>query len=216
MTSNEKPNAAKNGNIIIEEAHLVDFDPSVLILREATTSEKIACWRANSASWAGILTPEDYIGRETVNGSGELTRDGRIKYWVFTKPASRVLADTTSPHEAGSTENGVKSDIIYSALETLKKDIAVKTREDGFSIESIWAIASVFTPLHFRRKKIASWMMRRLAEWLDKTEQCKLSILFSDVGVSSARRSQVYPTLQNHYSSAFRAIQDAKLHAEMS
>ena len=203
MASNEKPSAVENGNTIIEQAHLVDFDPSVLILREATTSEKIACWRANSASWAGILTPEDYIGRETVNGSGELTRDGGIKYWVFTKPASRVSADTTNPHEASNTGNSEKSDVIYSALETLKKDVAVKTRDGGFSIESIWAIASVFTPLPFRRKKIASWMMRRLAEWLDKTGECKLSILFSDVGVSSARRSQVYTTLQSHYSSPF-------------
>lgn len=186
MALNNTASALKDSNSTIDQAPVANFDPSTFILREATTSEKISCWRTNSASWAGKLTTDEYIVRETVNGSAELTRDGGIRYWVFTEPALPTSADTIPPNKAtGSAKDG-KQDGIYAAVETLKKEVALKTRDGGFSLESSWAIASVFTPLQHRRKKVASWMMRRLAEWLDSTEACRFSILFSDVGVSPA------------------------------
>jgi hypothetical protein len=163
-----------------KEALLFNLDPSTFILREATPAEKISCWRANSISWADKLTVEDYIGRESVNGSGELTRDGGIRYWVFTSPSP-----PSSNTSVGATDG--KHEVIYAAAETLKKAVAVKT-SDGFSIESSWAVASVFTPLQYRGNKVAAWMMRRLGEWVDSEEaRCRFSVLFSDVGVSIGR-----------------------------
>src|SRR2546423_6961050 len=128
------------------------LDPSTFVLREATCAEKLACWRANSASWAGKLTTDDYVGRETVNGGGDLTR-GRIRYWVFTAP----------PAATGSTDEQE----IYAAVESLKKPVALKTSDGECRLEWGYGVASVFTPLKYRGKKIAAWMMRRLGEWFD-------------------------------------------------
>ncbi|KAH0534034.1 hypothetical protein FGG08_007359, partial [Glutinoglossum americanum] len=143
-------------------------DPSTLVLREATPAEKLACWRTNSASWAGKLTPEDYAAREAVNGDQDLTRNGEIRYWVFTAPC-----------DAGS----MSEPEIYAAVESLRKPVVVKTNNGGLSIEWGYGIASVFTPPSHRGKKIATWMMRRLGEWLDSEEAgCRFSVLYSDVG----------------------------------
>jgi GNAT superfamily N-acetyltransferase len=145
------------------------LDPSTLILREVTPAEKIACWRANSASWAGRLTIDDYVGRETVNGSGELLRDGGIRYWGFTAPR---------------TDGSTSDQEICAAVESLRKPVAVKTSDGGFSIEWSYAVASVFTPPKYRGKRIAAWMMRRLGEWFDSEEaSCRFSVLYSDIGV---------------------------------
>src|SRR5438046_9122286 len=95
------------------------LDPSRFILRQATPAERLGCWRANSVAWAGKLTPDDYVQRETVNGSQELTRDGGIRYWVFTAP----------PPATGDDDDDV---VVYAAVETLKKPVAVKTRDGGF------------------------------------------------------------------------------------
>lgn len=160
------------------------------ILREATLTEKISCWRSNSASWAGKLTVDEYIGRESVNGGGELTCNGGIRYWVFTAPPlsnASATASTIGAAVTAVTESATdgKDEVIYAAVETLKKVVAVKTRDGGFGIESSWAIASVFTPSQYRGRKIAARMMRQLGEWLDSNEAgCRVSVLFSDVGVS--------------------------------
>lgn len=145
------------------------LDPSTLILRKATPDEKLACWRANGASWAGKLTLDDYVSRETVNGSGDLGRDGGIRYWAFTAPA---------------TDGGMGGQEIYGAVESIRKPVVVKTSDGGFSLEWSYGAASVFVPTRYRGKKIAAWMMRRLGEWFDSEEAgCRFSVLYSDVGV---------------------------------
>jgi GNAT superfamily N-acetyltransferase len=146
-----------------------DLNPSTFILREVTVAEKVACWRTNSTSWAGKLTIDDYIGRESVNGSGDLSRDGGIRYWGFT---------------ALPTDGGNGDQEIYAAVESIRKPVVVKTSDSGFSLEWSYAAASVFTPAKYRGKKIAAWMMRRLGEWFDSEEaNCRFSVLYSDVGV---------------------------------
>jgi hypothetical protein len=105
----------------------------------------------------------------------ELTRNGGSRYWVFASPP-------TAP--------GTDEDRIYASVETLKKPVALKTRDGGFSIEWSHGIAIVFTPPEYRGKKIAAWMMRRLGEWLDTEEaDCKFSVLHSDINVCHYERS---------------------------
>ena len=142
-------------------------DPAVdqgsLVFREATLQEKHLCWTRNSASWASPLTNlEDYIGRETCNGSQELTRDGQIRYWVLVDP----------------TEHGH----IYVAVETLQKQVLVKTRHEGCHEEIGYGIRSVFTDPNARRRGLATVAMRRLADWLDREGGARFSALYSDLG----------------------------------
>ena len=55
-------------------------------------------------------------------------------------------------------------------LSSLKKPVALKTRDGGFRLEWSYGVATVFTPLKYRGKKIAAWMMRRFGEWFDSEE----------------------------------------------
>lgn len=112
------------------------------------------------------------MAREKVNGSQELTRDGGIRYWVFTGPGPKV-----------DGKDG--PEIIYASVESIRKPVAVKTRDGDLKVEWSYGIASVFTPPQYRGQKIAKWMMKRLGEWFDSPEaDCRFSVLYSDVGVS--------------------------------
>lgn len=146
------------------------LDPSsTFILREATPLEKHSCWLANSSSWAGKLTPEEHAAREELCGSQDLTRDSQMRYWVFAAPG-----DSSSDGE----------DIIYAAVETLRKPVVVKTSDGEVVEEYSYGVASLFTPSRFRGRRVAAWMMCRLAEWLDSEDAgCRFSVLYSDVGV---------------------------------
>jgi len=148
--------------------------PSTLTLREATPAEKVLCWRTNAASWAGRLTVDDYVLRETINGSGLLTDNGGIKYWVFVE--SRITS--SQDVEVGGEE------VIYASVESLRKEIVVRDGE-GVRRERCWAVASVFTPEKWRRRGIAAEMMRKLGEWFDGEGggEGRISVLYSDVGV---------------------------------
>ncbi|KAI9786686.1 MAG: hypothetical protein M1839_006237 [Geoglossum umbratile] len=145
---------------------MATLNPSTFTLRLATPAEKLACWRTNSVSWAGKLSPSDYVLRETALGNCTLTRDGGVQYWVFVGPGSESVED-----------------VIYAAVESIRKPVVVKTREGGFSEEWSYGIASVFTPEQWRRRGFARWMMRRLGERFDGEEAgYRFSVLYSDVG----------------------------------
>ncbi|KPM42898.1 hypothetical protein AK830_g3633 [Neonectria ditissima] len=99
------------------------FDPDALVLREATDEEKIQSWRNNSVAWKGKLSVSDYIGQQACNGDQDLTRSGRIRYWIYTD----------------GTE-------IYTSAETLQKPVAVRSADGQVSTEWSYGVAGVFTP----------------------------------------------------------------------
>ncbi|KAK7414064.1 hypothetical protein QQX98_007096 [Neonectria punicea] len=137
-----------------------DFDPDTLILREATEVEKIQSWRNNSVAWKGKLSVSDYIGQQACNGDQDLTRNGRIRYWIYTD----------------GTE-------VYTSAETLQKAVVVRAADDQVRTEWSYGVAGVFTRVRFRRRGCASSMMRKLAAWLDSDEApCQFTVLWSAVG----------------------------------
>ncbi|KAH0551363.1 hypothetical protein GP486_007424, partial [Trichoglossum hirsutum] len=166
-------------------------DLSTLTLREATPAEKVLCWRINAASWAGRLTVDDYVLRETINGSGLLTGNGGIKYWVSV--GSHITGGQDG--ESGGGE------VIYASVESLWKEIVVRDGE-GVRREGCWAIASVFTPEKWRRRGIAAQMMRKLAEWFDG--EGGGGEYYSPLGWSS------FPSLETHLPPGSSHSTDAK------
>ncbi|KAF7552642.1 hypothetical protein G7Z17_g4167 [Cylindrodendrum hubeiense] len=137
------------------------FDPDSLCLREATEEEKVQSWRNNSAAWKGKLTIEEYVGQQAINGNQELTRNGRIRYWIYTDGAT-----------------------IYTSAETLQKPVVVRSTDGKATTEWSYGVAGVFTPVEFRRHGCASSMMRKLALWLDSDEApCQFTVLWSAVEV---------------------------------
>jgi len=146
-----------------------DFDPSTLVLREATEEERIACWKANGTSWAKKLSLEDYLTFSQLNSRSALARDGGARYWVFTGP--------------GNAEDGEKEQI-YASLETLRKPIVIKTADGKVSTEWGHGVAGVWTMVPFRGKKIGTWLMRKTRDWLDSEDaKARVSALFSGIGV---------------------------------
>jgi hypothetical protein len=137
------------------------FDPTTLTFREATTEEKIKCWQTNSQSWAGKLSKEDYVQRESINGSGTLGSGGGIRYWVFVNEENEI----------------------YASVETLRKRVAIQNSDGVMSLENTYGIASVYTVPEHRGKKVAACMMQRLAAWLDGEAGVRFSVLYSDIGV---------------------------------
>ncbi|KAH7133734.1 hypothetical protein EDB81DRAFT_805042 [Dactylonectria macrodidyma] len=136
------------------------FDPSKLFLQEATEEEKLQSWRNNSAAWKGKLTVEEYIGQQAINGNQELTRNGRIRYWIYTD---------------GTT--------IYTSAETLQKPVVIRSADGKITTEWSYGVAGVFTPVEFRKHGCASEMMRKLAIWFDSDAvPCQFTVLWSAVG----------------------------------
>jgi GNAT superfamily N-acetyltransferase len=150
--------------------HTLNF--SAFDFQEATFEERYQCWRANSDSWAGKLSKEDYVAREALNGNQSLTRNRAQRYWVFKGPKYQGPEGETS---------------IYSSVETFRKEVVSKFANGTFKKYIAYGIASVFTIPEHRGKGVASAMMERLAQWLDSDEaECDFSVLYSDIGVSTA------------------------------
>ncbi|KAF5019483.1 hypothetical protein F66182_8490 [Fusarium sp. NRRL 66182] len=162
-TQSETTNPTDSGRASTYAMDLPEnFDPDSLILREATEQEKLQSWRNNSAAWKGKLTVEQYVKQQIINGQQALTRNGRIRYWVYT--------------------DGRR---LYTSAETLQKR-AVVCQPAGEQRETwTFGVAGVFTPAEFRRRGCASSMMKKLKTWLDSEKDCEFTVLWSAVGVSS-------------------------------
>ena len=123
---------------------------------------------------------EDYIARETRNGKSGLAENGGMKYFGFFRPSG---GEGKGGGEV--VENGGSGEEIFAYVEGQRKQVLVKERDGEVKEEWIWALASVFTPERYRGRKMGTWMMKRLGEWLDEQEgENRFSVLFSDVGVS--------------------------------
>ncbi|KAI9887892.1 MAG: hypothetical protein M1823_000280 [Watsoniomyces obsoletus] len=147
-----------------------------LTFRRATVGEKLITWTRNFTSWAGPLSRiEDYLVRETINGTQDVTKDGRITYWVLT---SRAIPPG---HEDDDGEE-VDPDEIFAAVETLERPALVKTKDGHVREDKAFGIASVFTHPRCRKQGIATILLKHLASWLDNQTDVPFTALYSDVG----------------------------------
>ena len=144
--------------------------PSSLYLRPASPAEKLLCWTRSHSTWAGPLSVPEYLVRETINGSQDITRDGRITYWVLS-----TLESTPSAGEEVDDE-------IVAACETLKRPVFLRTGQGAFEERNSYGIASVFTNTRYRGQGAATVLMQRLAHWLDHEGDAPFSALYSDIG----------------------------------
>lgn len=142
-----------------------------LFFRPATVGEKIITWTRNFTSWAGPLTLiEEYLARETINGTQDVTKDGRIVYWVLTSRALPPARGEEDPDE------------IFAAVETLERPVLIKTKDGNIREDRSYCIASIFTHPRCRKQGVATILLKRLAEWLDTEGDCPFTALFSDMG----------------------------------
>ena len=145
-----------------------------LTLVHPTEEEKLQTWKLNGKSWAGRLSMETYIKRETFLANQAFTRDGGITYWI--------LVDSTK---------SMKERAILASCESLRKRALVaRAEKDGAGeVEEVVShgIGSVFCNPEYRGRGYARRMVEELARTLDTWQQpdgkrTDFTVLYSDIG----------------------------------
>lgn len=143
-----------------ELKRLQSIKPSEIIFTKATPKQQTLAWELNGVSWAKPMSIENYITREAHLSSQDLTKDGKCTYWVL------VLKD-----DPGS---------IIASCESTRKTLYIREPGQELRVGNSYAIASVYTNPDYRRLGMASLMLKRLQEEMDKDSDA--SALYSDIG----------------------------------
>ncbi|KIY01179.1 uncharacterized protein Z520_02731 [Fonsecaea multimorphosa CBS 102226] len=141
-------------------------------LVSATPLEYVQTAYLNAEEWQGPLTMEQYLDREVVLQSVDLTRDGRITGWILT-------SDSIPPNPDGSRPILACCESLLVEGYVAKDGEVKKTQAHG--------IASVYTRPEYRGKGYAGRMMaelgKRLESWQTSTGAPNpFSVLYSDIG----------------------------------
>ncbi|EXJ84700.1 hypothetical protein A1O3_05370 [Capronia epimyces CBS 606.96] len=148
-----------------------------LKLVPATPAENIQTAYLNQPEWGGPLTLEQYLEREAILKSTDLSREGRLVGWILT-------SDSLPTNDDGTRH-------IFASCETFT--IHGYVAQYGI-IERVQAhaIASVYTRPEYRGKGYAGRLMAELGERLETWRQSSLqkanrianpfSVLWSDIG----------------------------------
>lgn len=138
-----------------------DISLADVVFAEATPRQRILAWELNGVSWAGPMSLETYVGRETALSETPLSVNGGTKYLVL--------------HLKNDPE------AIVSACEVTTKEVLVADA-DGSRIAGGYSIASVFTAPQYRGHGLASHLLKQVQELVDQTAEC--GALYSDIGRS--------------------------------
>ncbi|KAL1838547.1 hypothetical protein VTJ49DRAFT_2545 [Mycothermus thermophilus] len=136
-----------------------------VVFTEATPHQRILSWTLNGASWAGNMTLDQHIGRETALSEAALSANGGTTYFIL--------------HPRDDPET------IVSACEVTRKRACVLSGEDGGNQPrevTAYGIASVFTNPRFRGRGMASHMLRKVQEFVDNELKAEFGALYSDIG----------------------------------
>jgi len=138
------------------------INPSLVTFTIATPHQRILSWRLNGASWASPLTLDQYVGREQTLSETELSANGGTLYYIL--------------HHRDDPE------LIISACEVTSKRLVIAgPGTNGSKVGNGYAIASVFTNPRFRNQGMASYLLKRVQEEVDKRgDEC--GVLYSDIG----------------------------------
>ncbi|KAG9768700.1 hypothetical protein KCU88_g7120, partial [Aureobasidium melanogenum] len=162
-----------------------------LVLVPATPTEGVQADLLNNEEWKGPLTLEQYLRREAILQSVDLTKDGRITGWILTSTSLPANEDGTRP--------------IFASCETYPKHGYVA--KDG-KVDKVQAhgIGSVFTRPEYRGKGYAGRMMADLGKRLETWQQVDgqinpFSVLYSDIGRNFYAKHgwKAYPSTHIHF-----------------
>ncbi|KAI9730343.1 MAG: hypothetical protein M1834_005853 [Cirrosporium novae-zelandiae] len=135
-----------------------------LALVPATPQEIIECAKLNFSAWAGPLSLESYLQRESFLATQGLTKDGGITTWI--------LVDTST-----------KNRIILSACESIRKR-ALLYHNGKLEEVTAHGVASVYCRPEFRGRGYASRLIKELGDKLRTWhhQEAVFAVLYSDIG----------------------------------
>ncbi|KAL2270762.1 hypothetical protein VTJ83DRAFT_133 [Remersonia thermophila] len=145
-----------------------------VIFTTATPHQRILAWTLNGTAWAGAMTLDQYIRRETILSEAPLSANGGTTYLIL--------------HPRGDPET------IVSSCEVTRKRALVLVGEDGDRQQqqqqqqqpprevTAYGVASVFTNPRFRGRGMAAHMLRKVQELVDRELNAEFGVLYSDIG----------------------------------
>lgn len=172
-----------------------------LKLVPATPIEHVQTAYLNRDEWRGPLTLEQYLEREALLQSTDLSKDGRLTCWILTSESLPKNKDGSRP--------------IFASCETFLVHGYVAK---GGKVEQVQAhgVGSVYTRPEYRGKGYGGRMMADLGKRLETWQQLGDSInpfsaLWSDIGGNFYSRYgwKVFPSNHIHLSSLDRAAYEA-------
>lgn len=142
----------------VSTCNMTPSDSTGLIFQQASEQQLNLVWTLNAAAWAAPISTEDHVIRERFLSQQDLTGQNWRTFVLFRQ-----------------------EDEIIASCEAFEKEILVSDK-NGFRKERGFAIASVYTNPKYRRQKMANFLLRNLAEWMDGEGGGTLSVLYSDIG----------------------------------
>lgn len=178
--------------IAVDPASQPPSQSSDLKLVPATPLEYVQTSCLNADEWKGPLSLDEYLEREVILQSVDLTRGGQITGWILTSDALPKNLDGSRP--------------ILACCESIPIH-AYLARNGKIQKVQAHGIASVYTRPEYRGKGYAGRMMADLGKRLESWQTSDgvlnpFSVLFSDIGTKFYSKFgwKVFPSTHIHLS----------------
>ncbi|KAH7324592.1 hypothetical protein B0I35DRAFT_475826 [Stachybotrys elegans] len=132
--------------------------PITALFGEATGDQKLECYKLGATAFRTPLTTEQYIRREMFIDTLPLTRNGGWRFWC--------LYNKEQPKQVLATCKTIHRDLIV-------RDASGTKRRRGY------CIASVVSDETHRGQGLASFMLKKVAEWMDGPGEGSASFVYS-------------------------------------
>lgn len=134
-------------------------DPITAVFGEATSPEqRLGCYELGATGFRPPLTTEQYVKREQFVDKLPLTRGTGWRFWC--------LYNTQQPMQ------------ILATCKTIVRDLIIRDAS-GVRLERGYCIASVVSDEAHRGHGLASFMLKKVAEWMDGPGEGAVSFLYT-------------------------------------
>lgn len=132
---------------------------------EATAEQRPECYKLGATGFRHPLTTEQYVQREKFVDTLPLTRDTGWRFWCL--------------------YNGEHPKQILSSCKTIVRDLIIRDAS-GVRRERGYCIASVVSDSAYRGHGLASFLLKKVVEWMDGPGHGAVSFLYTHL--SSVRQ----------------------------
>lgn len=153
-------------NVFNQRTVFVELEgPMAIVFGEATPEQQIQCCKLVSAAFGSPLSEEDFLEREKHLGQQPLTRNHGWRCWCLSPPN--------------------KPNHVLATCKTIRRNLLVRDAS-GSREQQGYCISSVVTDSRYRQLGLASFLLKRVAEWMDGPGDGIASMLYCSIGNVSA------------------------------
>lgn len=169
-----------------KESYYPASDSSSLALRHPTPEERIEISTNTSQAWKDSLTLSMYLEESLFMATVPLSQNDGMTVWIL------VDKDLPPNHRP-----------VLCSCESFRKRSLTSDAEGIVKENIVHGIASVFSPLQYRRRGYTGRMMRELSKtlstWQTDVSPCIGSVLYSDIGKEFYTKLGWNPNITNNH-----------------